>query len=1002
MKRKIMRRMTVTLLSISLCVCAFSSVPAQAARDRTANEVKKVWDFSESAQGWVYDDSWAGEGYTGGGSCSWDEEKQMLRASLDYSENVDNGWSQTGVSVTESGGIDYSSYKVLTFDLYYDTAAFTTGQITIKPYSDDVFQEQMMNINQAVTEDMGDGIQKITLSMALEASYAKSQRPDTLLLLFIGNNTDYKGDIWLDNITLSNVKHEKYLVDSTVIPETETLIEAGEKAADINGVPYLYAKEVQLADPDAEDSVVSLYQYLRAVGESDAIIYGHMEDTVLKAGSSELSESDTKDVTGSLSAVVGFDGGDLFSGYAGKYNGRHPGGEQLADTKSGNVRAAALFSNEVIEEGGIVTLSCHMPNFSGAQQTEPEAQVSYERWDYSGADSYNLSGGTMNQILPGGAYHEAFAAYLDMIADYCSQVEGPVLFRPFHENTGSWFWWGKAFCEAETYKSVYKYTVEYLRDEKGIHNVLYLYGPGSEAATLEEYEERYPGDAYVDLVGFDTYDSNPVPDEDGYTFQDTFLGVMDLTNEFAEKHGKLFAVTETGISQGSGGIPETGNLRPEWYMEMLDIMTDSKYNCCYFMLWSNYSRTGSYYTPFVEEVYEDGVFFGHELMDYFIAFYNDERSIFAEDQREVMSSICEGALKKPKVKGWDMTDGYMINPVSNSRMLEATTLTARISGEVSEAEFILSKGTGETELKFPAEIIGHEATASLSLNDLKSLGEEADGKVSLYADGALLQTIPVLFNIAPRPDVPYLVDDFESYAGLAGLLAGSWATNKDAGCTLDISLATENAYDGDYSLKFEYAETQNGWAGCELSKEADWSGCNALQFLVVPDGKNQKTVVQINTESGSYEAYLQEYPEYAEAKTPVLVTMPFSEFVDKNGGGNLTPDTAERIRSIGFWVNAIADSEAIVDGMVSGTLYYDAVRAGITDKKETLFEPVQLAGAENLSEDTGEKQDETVAAKRTATPASIVFAILSGTALAVLVILGIDGIKNKSRREKQK
>ena len=48
----------------------------------------------------------------------------------------------------------------------------------------------------------------------------------------------------------------------------------------------------------------------------------------------------------------------------------------------------------------------------------------------------------MNQILPGGKYNEIFNAYLDMIADFAGRVDGPVMFRPFHEATGSWFWWG--------------------------------------------------------------------------------------------------------------------------------------------------------------------------------------------------------------------------------------------------------------------------------------------------------------------------------------------------------------------------------------------------------------------------------------------------------------------------------------------------------------------------------------------------------------------------------
>ena len=70
--------------------------------------------------------------------------------------------------------------------------------------------------------------------------------------------------------------------------------------------------------------------------------------------------------------------------------------------------------------------------------------------------------------------------------------------------------------------------------------------------------------------------------------------------------------------------------------------------------------------------------------------------------------------------------------------------------------------------------------------------------------------------------------------------------------------------------------------GATTKNEADWSDCNALQFWVVPDGKNQKTVIQINTlDGGSYEAYLNNYEGYTSTTEPLLVTIPFSEFVDK-------------------------------------------------------------------------------------------------------------------------
>ena len=59
------------------------------------------------------------------------------------------------------------------------------------------------------------------------------------------------------------------------------------------------------------------------------------------------------------------------------------------------------------------------------------------------------------------------------------------------------------------------------------------------------------------MVGFDTYDSNPVTDEEGYNFQKNFENVVKLVDTFAKQHNKLFAVTETGITSDEGGLPDT-------------------------------------------------------------------------------------------------------------------------------------------------------------------------------------------------------------------------------------------------------------------------------------------------------------------------------------------------------------------------------------------------------------------------------------------------------------
>jgi len=147
-------------------------------------------------------------------------------------------------------------------------------------------------------------------------------------------------------------------------------------------------------------------------------------------------------------------------------------------------------------------------------------------------------------------------------------------------------------------------------------------------------------------------------------------------------------------------------------------------------------------------------------------------------------------------------------------------------------------------------------------------------------------------------------------------------------------------------LKFTYDETKNGWAGATINKEVDWSDCNALRFWTIPDGNNQRVVIQITANGNVYETYLNLYDGYKEATTPTLVTIPFSEFLARDISGNPKGGLLEdrsKVNSLGIWLNAIDGTPAIVDGRVRGTIYYDKITAISTDVDEPTFEAVKLA-----------------------------------------------------------
>ena len=98
-------------------------------------------------------------------------------------------------------------------------------------------------------------------------------------------------------------------------------------------------------------------------------------------------------------------------------------------------------------------------------------------------------------------------------------------------------------------------------------------------------------------------------------------------------------------------------------------------------------------------------------------------------------------------------------------------------------------------------------------------------------------------------------------------------------------------------MKFVYNETSNGWAGATISKEVNWSDCDALQFYTIPDGKHQKVVIQLTANGKVYETYLNEYEAYAEndGTVPIKVTIPFTDFVERYAG-EIRQEDLHRIR----------------------------------------------------------------------------------------------------------
>ena len=845
------------------------------------------WNFDDEdagLEGWEFGGVWS---HQGSPEVNYDKivGDGSLKLSLDFTKDTEVSWSEVKLQNNFKEAININGYNILSYDFIYDPANMSMGSFKTKLYSNGAI-DAYQDIKLEDLEDIDGGLKKARITVEFAGV---NKEIDSLILAVIGVNSNYKGDIYIDNIELLQKE-----VDNIYVEITEEV----KPQESINVSDLDTPSEVKLVDEKVTDETSSLYSYLMGLSKTDKVIFGHENDTHHKGGKYEIPgdtsgiKSDTLDMTGSIAGLVGMDTLS-FTG----------------DELDGGVDAAAQVAIQAAEEGGIITLSAHMPNFEIVKDKGLDDEGNY---DYSGYTPGVTKGDIVQRIMPGGDLNEIFLGYLDLIADYGTQLEAegvPVLFRPFHENNGSWFWWGKAFCDEQTYKNLYAYTVEYLRDVKGVHNFLYVYSPGGPFEDEEDYLSRYPGDEFVDILAFDMYHDNPTEDD---SWMSVLEETIDLVQGLAEKKGKLSAVSEIGMRVGNGGTAQVGNTRKDWYNEVLDIVSGS--GMPYFMVWANFDDKENFYVP-----YRMTETTGHEMINEFIDFYNDERSIFAKQTGDFLSldvNVDEEAY------GY----GYILNPTSGTRVLEGITISAVVKNLKGNVSFVIKDGNDNEIEKINATDDDEDGiyTADLTEMILEKIGETI-GTIELVVDKEVVSFNKIMFNIKEQEKLVNVVDDFENYSGESALLLNDWATNVGPGCTLNPKITSEegNFNSGNYGLEFNYkisnAKTSEGWAGMTTSKNVDWSEYDALQLWIKPDGKGQKLVIQITSNGEDFEVFL---PEFAATTEPQLLTLKFEDFVGKNKGEF---DSAN-ISSIGIWCNTIVPEEHEGEWTVESTMYFDDIK----------------------------------------------------------------------------
>lgn len=242
--------------------------------------------------------------------------------------------------------------------------------------------------------------------------------------------------------------------------------------------------------------------------------------------------------------------------------GRHVGliGADFGWFEGDNYPVEALINHW--REGGLVTVSWHADN--------PFVDAVDVYWDtVNNKDKINLKA-LLKDADPTTDAWKSYRHELDKVAGALQKLRDAgvtVIWRPFHEMNGDFFWWGtNAHANKQTneedYKALWIDMYNTFRFDYGLDNLIWAYAVVPSETWYAGVTAYYPGDDFVDLVGMDYYGNEP-----------DFPHYEEL-----ESLGKTIVMSEMGPREA-----EYGN----W--NMMDVANKLKGKAAYFMQWHSWN-----------------------------------------------------------------------------------------------------------------------------------------------------------------------------------------------------------------------------------------------------------------------------------------------------------------------------------------------------------------------------------------------------------------------------
>ncbi len=255
-----------------------------------------------------------------------------------------------------------------------------------------------------------------------------------------------------------NTSSETEIQDSSVVVQETS--DAATESIESEAVIDDYVSRYQLSNPNADANAKKLYDYINDM-YGTYMITGQQESTWMGSPDYEMD-------------------------YIFENTGKYPAMRGL-DFMNNDFDGVVQRSIEWHEKGGIVTICWHTGvNGSGYQESKDD-NPDFDKLLTEGTDEYNAMMASWDRA----------AVALQELRD----AGVPVLWRPFHEFDGQWFWWGKG--GAEDFIKLWQMMYDRYTNDFGLTNLIWVLGYSGEVK-----DNWYPGNEYCDIIGSDTYDNS--------------------------------------------------------------------------------------------------------------------------------------------------------------------------------------------------------------------------------------------------------------------------------------------------------------------------------------------------------------------------------------------------------------------------------------------------------------------------------------------------------------